>query len=146
MKAHEKLLLSSWLRHLEGILCSIEISFDVFLSLNCTVLYKRGGGAWKPDSYFQILEVRFRSVHPASLTIHRKWLLHHQKVTRYSCNLNIGMAHKHTVQTQIRLLHLIRVCTISYSAVLNKHKRKFGDDLMLKLLSIHFVSRSYCSI
>ena len=33
------------------------------------------------------------------------------------------------MQTQIRLLHLIRVCTISYSAVLNKHKRKYGDDL-----------------
>ena len=32
------------------------------------------------------------------------------------------------MQTQIRLLHLIRVCTISYSAVLNKHKRKYGDD------------------
>ena len=32
------------------------------------------------------------------------------------------------MQTQIRLLHLIRVCTISYSVVLNKHKRKYGDD------------------
>ena len=32
------------------------------------------------------------------------------------------------MQTQIRLLRLIRVCTISYSAVLNKHKRKYGDD------------------
>ena len=32
------------------------------------------------------------------------------------------------MQTQIRLLHLIRVCTISYSAVLYKHKRKYGDD------------------
>ena len=32
------------------------------------------------------------------------------------------------MQTQIRLLYLIRVCTISYSAVLNKHKRKYGDD------------------
>ena len=101
----------------------------------------------------------------------------------YSCKLNIGMEHKHTVQTQIRLcrpnqtassdqslhqimllhlirvyaiffstfstnlaillaisdttadqtIHLIRVCTISYSAVLNKHKRKFGDDLILNI-------------
>ena len=87
---------------------------------------------------------------PPSLIIHRKWLLHHQKVTRYSCNLNIGMEHKHTVQTQIRLSHLIKVCTISYSAVLNKHKRKYGDDSILnigpKYLSIHCVSRSYCSI
>ena len=32
------------------------------------------------------------------------------------------------MQTQIRLLHLIRVCTISYFAVLYKHKRKYGDD------------------
>ena len=32
------------------------------------------------------------------------------------------------MQTQVRLLHLIRVCTISYSAVLNKHKRKYGDE------------------
>ena len=32
------------------------------------------------------------------------------------------------MQTQIRLLHLIRVCRISYSAILNKHKRKYGDD------------------
>ena len=32
------------------------------------------------------------------------------------------------MQTQIRLLYLIRVCTISYSAVLYKHKRKYGDD------------------
>ena len=45
------------------------------------------------------------------------WLLHHQKVTRYSCNLNIGMVLKHTVQTQIRLTHLSKVCTIRYSAV-----------------------------
>ena len=32
------------------------------------------------------------------------------------------------MHTQIRLLHLIRVSTISYSSVLNKHKRKYGDD------------------
>ena len=32
------------------------------------------------------------------------------------------------MQTQIRLLHLIRVCTISYSAVFNKHNRNYGDD------------------
>ena len=54
------------------------------------------------------------------------------------------------MQTQIRLLHLIRVCTISCSAVLNKHKRKYGDDSILnigpKYLSIHCVSSSYCSI
>ena len=95
------------------------------------------------------LTARVRSVRSVSLIIHRKWLLHHQKVTRYSCNLNIGMEHKHTVQTHIRLLHLIRVCTIRYSAVLNKHKRKYGDDSILnigpKYLSIHCVSKSYCS-
>ena len=78
------------------------ISFAVSLSLNCKDLYKREGGAQKPDSNFQILEVRVRSVRSA-LFIHRKWLLHHRKVTMYSCNLNIGMEHKHTVQTQIRL-------------------------------------------
>ena len=76
--------------------------------------------------------------------------MHHQKVTRYSCNLKIGMEYKHTVQTQIRLLPLIRVCTLSYSAGLNKHKRNCGDDSILniglKYLSIHCVSWSYCSI
>ena len=47
------------------------------------------------------------------------------------------------MQTQIRLLHLIRVCTISCSAVSNKHKRKCGDDSILNIgptyLSIHCV-------
>ena len=78
--------------------CSMAdgISFDVSLSLNCT------------DFCLETLEVlRIWSVCLTSLIIHRKWLLHHQKVTRVSCNLNIGMEHKHTVQTQIRLLHLI---------------------------------------
>ena len=54
------------------------ISFDVSLSLNCTDLNKR------------------RLYAPPSLVIHRNWLLHHRKVTRYSCNLNTGMEHKHT--------------------------------------------------
>ena len=101
-------------------------------------------------SNFQILEVKVRSVRSTSLIIYRKWLLHHQKVTRYSRNLKIGMEHKHTVQTQIRLLHLIWVYTISYSAVLNKHKRKYGEYSILnvgpKYLRIHCVSRSYYSI
>ena len=44
------------------------ISFDVSLSLNCTDLYKRGGGAKKPYSNFQILEVRVRSVGSAFLS------------------------------------------------------------------------------
>ena len=44
------------------------ISFDVSLSLNCIDLYKRGGGAWKPDSNFQILEVRVQSVRSAFLS------------------------------------------------------------------------------
>ena len=44
------------------------ISFHVSFSLNCTDLYKRGGGAYKPDSNFQILEVRIRSVRSASLS------------------------------------------------------------------------------
>ena len=54
------------------------------------------------------------------------------------------------IQQLIRLLHLIRVCTISYSAVLNKHERKYGDDSILnmgpKYSRIHCVSRSYCYI
>ena len=106
-----------------------RISFDVSLSLNCTDLYNEEevlrnwtltSRFWKIT--FQILEVRFQSVHSASLFIHWKWLLHHQKVTRRftpvnSRNiLNIGKTHKHTVQTQIRLLHLISVCTIIYFA------------------------------
>ena len=45
-----------------------EISFEVSLSLNCTDLYKREGGALKPDSNFQILEVRVRSVRSAFLS------------------------------------------------------------------------------
>ena len=114
------------------------ISFDVSLSLNCTDLYKRGGGTYKPDSNFQILEVRVGSVRSASLIIYRKWLMHHQKVTRYVCNLNIGMKHKLTMQTQITLLHLIRICTISYSVVLNKHKRKKVDDSILNIGSKYF--------
>ena len=44
------------------------IFFEVSLSLNCTDLYKRGGGASKPDSNFQILEVRVRSVRSAFLS------------------------------------------------------------------------------
>ena len=50
--------------------CSMAdgISFDVSLSLNCTDLYKRGGGAEKLDSNFQILEVRVRSVRSAFLS------------------------------------------------------------------------------
>ena len=44
------------------------VSFDVSLSLNCTDLYKREGGALKPDSNFQILEVRVRSVRSAFLS------------------------------------------------------------------------------
>ena len=40
------------------------------------------------------------------------------------------------MQTQIRLLHLIRVCTISYSAVLNNHKRKYGDDSIPNITEI----------
>ena len=44
------------------------ISFDVSLSINCTDLYKRGGGALKSDSNFQILEVRVRSVRSAFLS------------------------------------------------------------------------------
>ena len=51
------------------------------------------------------------------------------------------------MQTQIRLLHLIRVCTISYSAVLNKHKRKYGDDwaeifehtLCIQIILLHLI-------
>ena len=51
------------------------------------------------------------------------------------------------MQTQIRLLHLIRVCTISYSAVLNKHKRKYSDDwaerfehtLCIQIILIHLI-------
>ena len=38
--------------------------------------------------------------------------------------LDIGKDHKHTVQTQIRLVHLIINC----SAFLNKHNRKKFDD------------------
>ena len=38
--------------------------------------------------------------------------------------LNIRKEHKHTVQTQIRLLHLIRVCTISYSASLKQIQKE----------------------
>ena len=56
------------------------------------------------------------------------------------------MEHKYTVQTQITLLHLIRVCTICYSAVLNKNKRKYSGDSILnigpKYTSIHCVFRS----
>ena len=48
------------------------ISFDVSLSLNCTDLYKRGGGAEKPDSNFQILEVRVQSVRSAFLGYSQK--------------------------------------------------------------------------
>ena len=44
------------------------ISFDVSLGLNCTDLYKRGGGAYKPDSNCQILELRVRSVRSAYLS------------------------------------------------------------------------------
>ena len=65
---------------------------------------------------------------------------------RYSCNLKIWIEHKYTVQIQIRLLPLIRVCTISYSAALNKvplnkHKRKYGDDSILfeHTLRIHII-------
>ena len=51
------------------------------------------------------------------------------------------------MQTQIRLLHLIRVCTISYSAILNKHKRKYGDDwaeifehtLCIQIILLHLI-------
>ena len=51
------------------------------------------------------------------------------------------------MQTQIRLLHLIRVCMISYSAVLNKHKRKYGDDRAdifehtqcIQIILLHFI-------
>ena len=50
--------------------CSMAdgVSFDVSLSLNCTDLYKRGGGAKKPDSNFQILEVRVQFVRSAFLS------------------------------------------------------------------------------
>ena len=125
--------------------CSMAdgIFFDISLSFNFTDLYKREEELRKTDSNFQILEVRLRSVRSASLFIHRKWLLHHQKVT-------IGMEHKDIVHTQVRLLHLIRVCTTSCSAVLNQHKRKYGYYSILndgpKYLSVNFVSRSYCSI
>ena len=51
------------------------------------------------------------------------------------------------MQTQIRLLHLIRVCTISYSAAWNKHKRKYGDDwaeifehtLCIQIILLHLI-------
>ena len=125
------------------------ISFGLFLSLNCTDLYKREE-ILDLRLGNQTLEVRVRTVRSTSLIIHRKWLLHHQKVTRCSFNLNIGMEHMHNVKTQVRLLHLIRVCTISYSSVLNKYKRKCSDDSIRNIgpkhLSIHCVSRSYCSI
>ena len=65
-------------------------------------------------SYYQILSGLYA---PPSLVIRRKWLLHHQKVTRYSCNLNIGMEHKHTVQ--IILLNLIRGYAIFNSTFSN---------------------------
>ena len=47
--------------------CSMAdgVSFDVSFSLNCTDLYKREGGALKPDSNFQIMDVRVRSVRSA---------------------------------------------------------------------------------
>ena len=44
-----------------------RISFDVFFSLNCIDLYEEGGGASKPDSNFQILDVTVWSVSSASL-------------------------------------------------------------------------------
>ena len=44
------------------------ISFDESLSLNCPDLYKRGGGAQKPDSNFTILEVRVWSVRSVFLS------------------------------------------------------------------------------
>ena len=49
--------------------------------------------------------------------------MHHLKVTRYSCNLNIGMEHNHTVQTQIRLLRLSRICTIAILSFKKSQKK-----------------------
>ena len=89
------------------------VSFDVSLSLNCTNLYKRGGGAQKPDYNFQILEVRVRSVRSAFHDSYsQEMAVASSEVTRYSCNLTIGMEHKHTVKTQIRLCRPKSDCTI----------------------------------
>ena len=88
------------------------ISFDVSLSLNCTDFTNA-----EEEFRNRTLTSRFWKLEsglyaPPSLVIPRKWLLHHRKVTRYSCNLNIGVEHKHTVQTQIRLCRPKSDCSI----------------------------------
>ena len=97
-----------------SIYCSMAdgISFEVSLSLNCETCTNA-----KEELRNRTLTSRFWKLEsglyaPPSLVIHRKWLLHHRKVTRYSCNLNIGMERKHTVQTQIRLCRPKSDCSI----------------------------------
>ena len=63
---------------------------------------------------------------------------------------NLAILQAISNKTADQTIHLIRVCTTSYSAKHAKHKKKAGDDSILnigpKYLSIHCVSRSHCSI
>ena len=81
---------------------------------------------------------------PSNQGLHQIILLHLIRVyaifySTFSINLAILLAISDTTADQT--IPLIRICTISYSAVVNKHKRKYGDDTILnigpKYSSIH---------
>ena len=97
--------------HALSLTCSMadRISFDVSLTLNCTDAEEELRNRTLTSRFWKL---EFGLYAPPSLVIHRKWLLHHRKVTRYSCNLSIGMEHKYTVQTQIRLCRPKSDCSI----------------------------------
>ena len=53
--------------------------------------------------------------------------------------LNIGKEQKYSVHKQIRLIHLIRECTISFSAFFNKHKRQMILNIGLKYTVLEII-------
>ena len=53
--------------------------------------------------------------------------------------LNNWKEHKHTVQTQIRLLHLIGVCTICYSAREHDDDPKYWAEVFKYTLCIQII-------